>query len=73
MNLDNYLNAYLDRRMREMIDDWHLATTHDIKDLSQRYRHVRHDVDRLKSFERESKDRIDRMEERIRKLSERMK
>jgi polyhydroxyalkanoate synthesis regulator phasin len=73
MNLDSYLNAYLDRRMKLMIDDWQLATTADIRDLSQRFRQVKHEVESLKSFERESKDRMDRMEERIRRISERMR
>ncbi|HOJ96057.1 MAG TPA: hypothetical protein PK024_04365 [Methanospirillum sp.] len=73
MNLDTYLNAYLDRRMKLMIDDWQLGTTADLRDLSQRFRQVKHEVERLKSFERESQDRMDRMEERIRRISERMK
>jgi len=73
MNMDNYLNSYLDRRMKLMIDEWQLATTADIRDLSQRYRKVKSEVDTLKAFERESHDRMDRMEERIRTLRERMK
>ncbi|QVV89910.1 hypothetical protein KHC33_05265 [Methanospirillum sp. J.3.6.1-F.2.7.3] len=73
MNMDNYLSSYLDRRMKLMIDDWQLSTTADIRDLSQRYRKVKQDLDSLKTFERESHDRMDRMEERIRALQEQMK
>ncbi|WP_245920441.1 hypothetical protein ACKUB1_02710 [Methanospirillum stamsii] len=68
--MENYLNAYLDRRMKDMIDEWQIATTSDIRDLSQRYHKVLKEVDNLKSFERESKDRMDRMEERIRAIRE---
>lgn len=68
--MDNYLNAYLDRRMKDMIDEWQIATTSDIRDLSQRYHKVLKEVDNLKSFERVSKDRMDRMEERIRTIRE---
>ncbi|WP_300984788.1 hypothetical protein [Methanospirillum sp.] len=71
--MDRYMNAYIDRRMKLVIDDWQLATTADIRDLSQRFRQVRQDAEGLKTFERESQDRMDRMEERIRKLKERMK
>ncbi|KAF5091489.1 DUF3450 domain-containing protein [Methanospirillum purgamenti] len=71
--MDNYLSSYLDRRMKLMIDDWQLSTTADIRDLSQRYRKVKQDLDSLKTFERESHDRMDRMEERIRALQEQMK
>ncbi len=73
MSMDRYMNAYIDRRMKLVIDDWQLATTADIRDLSQRFRQVRQDAEGLKTFERESQDRMDRMEERIRKLKERMK
>ena len=68
--MENYLNAYLDRRMKDMIDEWQIATTSDIRDLSQRYHKVLKEVDNLKSFERVSKDRMDRMEERIRTIRE---
>lgn len=73
MSMDNYLNTYLDRRMKQMIDEWQISTTSDIRDLSQRYHRVKAEVDGLKSFELESKNRMDRMEERIRSLRERMK
>lgn len=73
MSMDRYMNAYIDRRMKLVIDDWQLATTADIRDLSQRFRQVWQDAEGLKTFERESQDRMDRMEERIRKLKERMK
>ena len=36
MSMDRYMNAYIDRRMKLVIDDWQLATTADIRDLSQR-------------------------------------
>lgn len=72
MNLDNYLNSYLDRRMKLMIDEWQLGTTSDLKDLSQRYHRVKDEVESLKTFERQSQERMDRMEERIRSLRERL-
>ena len=71
MNMDNYMNTYLDRRMKLMIDEWELATKSDIKELSIRYRHVKDEVENLKTFERESKDRMDRLEERIRDIRRR--
>jgi len=73
MNMDNYLNSYLDRRMKLMIDEWQISTTSDLKDLSLRYHRVKDEVESLKTFERQSQDRMDRMEERVRSLRERMK
>ena len=72
MNMDNYLNSYLDRRMKLMIDEWQLGTTSDLKDLSLRFHRVKDEVESLKTFERQSQDRMDRMEDRIRSLRERL-
>ena len=71
MNMDKYLNTYLDRRMKLVIDEWDLATKSDIKELSRRFHRVKDEVELLKEFERESKDRMDRMEERIRDIRRR--
>lgn len=73
MITDNYMNAYLDRRMKSMIEEWQVSTTSDIRDLSQRYRKVRKEIEDLKTFERESQDKMDHMEQRIRALREKMK
>ena len=48
MSMDRYMNAYIDRRMKLVIDDWQLATTADIRDLSQRFRQVRQEAESLK-------------------------
>jgi hypothetical protein len=68
MNMDNYLNSYLDRRMKLMIDEWDLASKSDIKELSRRYHMVKDEVESLKTFERESQDRMDTLETRIRNI-----
>lgn len=70
MNMDNYLNSYLDRRMKLIIDDWQLGTKTEIRSVAERYTKVKSEVESLKAFERESKDRMDRIEERIRAIQE---
>lgn len=70
MNMDNYLNSYLDRRMKLIIDDWQLGTKSEIRSVVERYNQMKGEVESLKAFERESKDRMDRIEERIRALQE---
>lgn len=70
MNMDNYLNSYLDRRMKLIIDDWQLGTKSEIRSVVERYNQVKSEVESLKAFERESKDRMDRIEERIRAIQE---
>jgi len=70
MNMDNYLNSYLDRRMKLIIDDWQLGTKSEIRSVVERFNQVKNEVESLKAFERESKDRMDRIEERIRAIQE---
>ena len=68
--MDNYLNSYLDRRMKLIIDDWQLGTKSEIRSVVERFNQVKNEVESLKAFERESKDRMDRIEERIRAIQE---
>jgi len=70
MNFDNYLSGYLDRRMNLIIDEWQIATKGDLTDLTQRFHRVQDDLTSLKSFEKETADKLSDLEERVRKIKE---
>ena len=36
VGMDSYMNAYLDRRMKDLIQDWDLATQNDLGDFEDR-------------------------------------
>lgn len=70
MNLDNYFAAYLDRRMNLIISEWQLSTRGDLTDLSQRFTRVQEDLSELKAFEKDTGNRLESLEERVRALKE---
>lgn len=72
MNLDSYLAGYLDRRMGNIIDEWQISTRTDVSDLTTRFHRVQDELAGLKNFERETESRLAIMEERVRKIREKM-
>lgn len=68
MRLDNYLSAYLDRRMNLIISDWQLSTRNDLNDLHQRVSRVRDNLNDQKVVEKEIGERLSGLEERVKNL-----
>lgn len=68
MRLDNYLSAYLDRRMNLIISDWQISTKDDLNDLHQRFSRVLDNLNELKVFEKETGERLSGLEERVKNL-----
>lgn len=73
MNLDNYLSAYLDRRMGAIISEWQISSRGELTDLSQRLGRAQEELAGLKRFEKEVSDRLLSLEERTRLLRERVR
>lgn len=67
---DDYMNKYLDRRMKYLIDDWDLATENDISDFDARLQAVESDTRELADFERGAEEKLDEMAARLKKLRE---
>ena len=70
---DNYLSGYLDRRMKNIIDEWELATRRDLTDLVHRMHTMQEDIRSIKESDRSAYERMDSMEERISRIRERAK
>ena len=70
MNFDNYLSGYLDRRMSSIIDEWQIATKGELTDLTERLHRVQDDLTSLKSFEKETADKLSDLEERVQRIRE---
>jgi polyhydroxyalkanoate synthesis regulator phasin len=68
----NYLNAYVDRRMKYVIEEWQLSTRHDIADFSSRLEMLEQEIPHLKAFENAAADKLTRLEIRAKKLRERV-
>lgn len=68
-SVDNYVNGYLDRRMKYLIEEWNLARKGDLGDFPARVEAIDLEIDRMKAFEKSADLRIETLEDRYRKLA----
>ena len=65
---DTYLNAYVDRRMKYIVDEWDLSTHTDLSDFTGRLSALEQEIPRLKAFEQVASDKLTELETRAAKL-----
>jgi hypothetical protein len=64
IGMDSYLNAYVDRRMKYIVDEWDLATKADLSDFASRLAALEQEIPRLKVFGQEAADKLSGLETR---------
>ena len=69
---DKYLNAYVDRRMKYIVDEWDLSTRTDLSDFTGRLDAIEQEIPRLKAFEHTASDKLTELENRAGKLKGRV-
>ena len=69
---ENYLNAYVDRRMKYIVEEWDLSTHTDLSDFVGRLYALEQEIPRLKTFEHTAADKLTELETRAAKLKGRM-
>lgn len=72
IGMDSYLNAYVDRRMKLIVDEWDLSTGNDLADITERLYALEQEIPRLQAFEHAAGDKLTELETRARKLKGRM-
>ena len=72
IGMNNYLNAYVDRRMKYIVDEWELATKTDVSDFTGRLEVLEHAIPGLKAFDRLASDKLTELETRASKLKGRV-
>jgi polyhydroxyalkanoate synthesis regulator phasin len=70
VGMDSYMNAYLDRRMKNLIQDWDLATENDLGDFENRLQALEETAQHVESFETDARIRLDNLEQRLARLKE---
>jgi hypothetical protein len=70
VGMDSYMNAYLDRRMKFLIQDWDLATRNDLGDFENRLRTIEEATKQIESFETSAEIKLDNLEHRLLNLKE---
>ena len=70
VGMDSYMNAYLDRRMKNLIQDWDLATRNDIGDFENRLQAIEEATKEVESFETSAEITLENLEHRLLQLQE---
>jgi hypothetical protein len=68
IGMDSYLNAYVDRRMKYIVEEWDLSTGNDLSDFTGRLGALEEEIPRLKNFEHAASDKLTELETCARKL-----
>lgn len=72
IGMKNYMNAYVDRRMKSVVDEWDLSRKDDITDFTARLNAIEQEIPRLKESKKASMEKLMELEIRARKLKERI-
>ncbi|MFA5394688.1 MAG: hypothetical protein GX097_06320 [Methanomicrobiales archaeon] len=67
---DGYMNAYLDRRMRDIIEEWNLGTVRDLEDYPERLRSVETEIQDMGRFTRQADTKLTEINQRLQKVRE---
>jgi hypothetical protein len=68
IGMDSYLNAYVDRRMKLIIDEWDLSTREDLGEFTGRLAALEQEIPRLRVFEKTASGKLAELEKRAAKL-----
>jgi polyhydroxyalkanoate synthesis regulator phasin len=67
-----YLNAYVDRRMKSIVEEWDLSRKDDIADFTARLDAIEQEIPHLKQSKKTSLEKLMELEIRARRLKERV-
>jgi polyhydroxyalkanoate synthesis regulator phasin len=66
--MKSYMNAYIDRRMKSVIEEWDLSRKDDIADFTSRLDAIEQEIPRLKASGHTAADKLTELENRARIL-----
>lgn len=70
VGFNDYMNSYLDRRMKHIINEWNLGTMQDFGDYQVRLRSVENEISNMRRFTEDADTQLTDMEERLEKVRE---
>lgn len=66
--IEKYMNTYLDRRMKYLIEEWQIATKNEVADFSNRLNAISNEATKLAAFEKNAEVKLSALEARAKKL-----
>jgi len=67
---DDYMNTYIDRRMKDIVQEWNLGTMRDFGDYQDRLNLVETEIRVMSRFTHEADTSLTDMEQRLEKIRE---
>lgn len=64
IGMDSYLNAYVDRRMKYLVEEYDLSTQGELVDFTARLASIEREIPGLAAFEKEAADKLSALEAR---------
>ena len=64
IGMDKYLDAYVDRRMQSIMEEWDLATKPDLGDYSRRLAALEEEIPRQRAFDKSAAEKLSELERR---------
>jgi hypothetical protein len=71
--IDKYMNKYLDRRMKYLIEEWQIATNYDVADFNTRLNALSSEATKIAAFEKNADAKLSVLEARAKTLEARRK
>ena len=72
IGMNSYLDAYVDRRMKFIVDEWELSTGSDLADIRGRLESLEQEIPRLKASGHAASKKLSELENRAAKLKGRI-
>lgn len=66
--IEKYMNKYLDRRMKYLIEEWQIATKHEVADFNARLNALSSEAAKIAAFEKIADAKLSILEARAKKL-----
>jgi len=72
IGMNSYLDAYVDHRMKYIVEEWDLATKADLSDFTARIKALEQEIPRIRAFDHAAADKLTELETRVAKLKGRL-
>ena len=64
ISMDRYMDAYVDRRMAAIMEEWDLATKPDLGEYTRRLAAIEEEIPRQKAFDKSAAEKLSELERR---------
>ena len=64
IGMDRYMDAYVDRRMKVIVEEWDLATKPDLGEYTRRIAALEEEIPRQRAYDKSAAEKLSELENR---------